>query len=63
MMNLWFVGRTTFGVSVIASGQSGADNFMAIAPFAYWQVSLITNDTHFRDFAIFLERATKQVCV
>ena len=54
-------GRTTLGASLIASGQSGADNFMAIATYDYYKLYLLTNESHFRDFAYFLEAATKQI--
>eukprot|EP00040_Diaphanoeca_grandis_P033358 m.204228 g.204228 ORF g.204228 m.204228 type:complete len:730 (-) comp32881_c2_seq5:150-2339(-) len=55
------VNRTSLGLSLIAAGQSGADNFMAITVYNFYQLFLITNDSHFYDFAHFLERSTKQV--
>jgi hypothetical protein len=55
-------GRTTLGASLIASGQSGADNFMAIAVSSYEALHrLVPGDTHFGAFAAFLAQATKQV--
>lgn len=53
--------RTTLGASLIAAGQSGADNFMAIAYYDYYRLYTITNDTHFLKFSRFLAYATKQV--
>jgi hypothetical protein len=54
-------GRNTVGASLIATGQSGSDNFMAIAVYDYYKLYTLTNETHFLEFALFLERATKQV--
>jgi hypothetical protein len=53
--------RTTLGVSLIATGQSGADNFMAEAVYDFWRLYTITRDDHYRRYALFLQDATKQV--
>ena len=55
------LARTTLGASLIAVGQSGADNFMAIATYPYYKLHQLTNDSHFLKFARFLDNATKQV--
>ena len=36
--------RTTIGLSLIASGQSGCDNYMAAAPFLLYRLGLLTDD-------------------
>jgi hypothetical protein len=38
--------KTTAGISLIATGHSGADVFLAFAPFAFYRLSLYTNDPH-----------------
>ena len=53
--------RTTLGVSLIALGQSGADNFMAIAVHDYRRLGGLLNDTHFARVGDFLSDATAQV--
>ena len=53
--------RTTHGLSLIATGHSGADNFMAAAPFLYYRLSLLTGDAHYRDLARMLLFNTKQL--
>ena len=53
--------RTTYGLSLIATGHSGADNFMGGAPFLYYRLSLLTGDSHFRDIARMLLLNTKQL--
>ena len=53
--------RTSLGASIIATGQSGADNFMAIAWFDYRRLGQWTGDTFFPLFADFLEASTTQV--
>jgi len=52
--------RTTSGLSLIATGHSGADMFMAYYPFQYYRLFLYTGDTHFRDVARMLLHNTKQ---
>jgi len=53
-------GRRTEGLSLIATGQSGADSYMAAAPFFFYRLSLLTGDAHFRDMARLLLHDTKQ---
>lgn len=53
--------RTTVGLSLIATGHSGADNYMAAAPFLYYRLALSTGDAHFRDTARMLLHDTKQM--
>ena len=53
--------RTTLGFSLIAAGQSGADNFAAIASFDFKRLGEWTNDEHFASFGAFLANATAQV--
>jgi len=53
--------RTTLGVSLIALGQSGADNFMAIAVGAFKRLGDLLDDDHYRQFGAFLQDATSQV--
>ena len=45
-------GRNTCGLSIIATGHSGADAFMAYYPFQFYRLlSYYTSNTHFRDVA------------
>lgn len=53
--------RTSLGFSLIATGQSGADNFAAIASFAFKRLGLWIADDHFISFGAFLANATAQV--
>ena len=53
--------RTTLGVSLIAVGASGADNYMAIATRAFALLGELLADTHFTRFGAFLQDATAQV--
>eukprot|EP01044_Picomonas_judraskeda_P010278 COSAG03_NODE_1309_length_4346_cov_3.897339_6_plen_128_part_01 len=53
--------RTTLGASLIASGQSGADNFAAYCVYDFYKLYRLTGDLHWRDYALFLQDATKQV--
>ncbi len=53
--------RTTIGLSIIATGQSGSDDYMAGAPFLFYRLSLLTGDAHYRDFALLLLYDTKQM--
>ena len=53
--------RTTLGVSLIATGQSGADNFAAWAVYDFVKLYKLTSDPHHLEFARFLSAATKQV--
>jgi hypothetical protein len=53
--------RTTVGMSLIATGHSGADSYMAAAPFLFYRLYLITGDMHLHDFAVMLLHDTKQI--
>jgi hypothetical protein len=53
-------GATTVGYSLIATGHSGMDLFMAGAPFFYYSLYLKTGDRHYADIARLLLHATKQ---
>jgi hypothetical protein len=53
-------GCTTTGFSLIATGHSGADLFMAAAPFFYYRLYLETGDAHYADMARQLLYDTKQ---
>jgi hypothetical protein len=53
-------GATTTGFSLIATGHSGADLFMAAAPFNYYRLYLETGDAHYRQMACQLLYNTKQ---
>jgi hypothetical protein len=55
------LNRSTIGMSLIASGHSGADNFMAREPFVYFRLYLLTGEKQFRDFARMLLYNTKQL--
>ena len=54
-------GRNTTGISLISTGHSGADNFMAIAPFWWYRIYLASGDAHFREVARLLLHDTKQI--
>jgi hypothetical protein len=53
-------GCTTTGFSLIATGHSGADLFMAAAPFYYYRLYLETGDPHYAEMARQLLFNTKQ---
>lgn len=53
--------RTTLGVSLIATGHSGSDNYMAGAPFMFYRLYLLTGDRHFLDVSRMLLHDTKQM--
>ncbi|MDQ3812381.1 MAG: hypothetical protein M3347_00350 [Armatimonadota bacterium] len=53
--------RNTVGLSLISTGHAGADNFMAIAPFLWYRIYLMTGDQHFLQSARLLLNNTKQV--
>ena len=44
-------GRQSIGLSIIATGHSGADLFMAGAPFLYYRLYVYTGDAHYADVA------------
>lgn len=54
-------GRRTEGLSLIATGHSGSDSYMAAAPFFLYRLSLLTGDAHYRDMARLLLHDTKQL--
>ena len=54
-------GRRTEGLSLIATGHSGADTYMAAAPFFYYRLSLLTADAHYLAVARLLLHDTKQL--
>jgi len=53
--------RTTYGLSLIATGHSGSDNYMAGAPFLYYRLFLLTGEKHFLDVSNMLLHDTKQM--
>jgi hypothetical protein len=53
-------GASTTGFSLIATGHSAADLFMAGAPFMYYRLYLKTGDRHYCDMARQLLYDTKQ---
>lgn len=53
-------GRDQTGLSLIAVGHSGADNFLACGPFAFFRLYAKTGDRHFLDYARFMLHNTKQ---
>jgi hypothetical protein len=53
--------RTTLGLSVIATGHSGADNCMAMTTYDYYRLWILTKDAHFLNYARFIAHSTKQM--
>jgi hypothetical protein len=53
--------RTTLGLSVIATGHSGADNCMALATYDYYRLWVLTKDPHYLAYARFIANSTKQM--
>lgn len=53
-------GATTTGFSLIACGHSGADLFLAGAPFHFYRLYLQTGDAHYAEFATQLLHDTRQ---
>ncbi len=53
-------GATTTGLSIIATGHSGADLFLAGAPFLFYRLYLQTGDIHYAEIARQLLYDTKQ---
>lgn len=49
------------GQSLIATGHSGADVYMAACSYIFFRLYLITGDRHYRDFAEFIHKNPKQV--
>ena len=54
-------GESTVGMSLISTGHSGADSFMAYYPFVYLRLYLYTGKTHYRDVAALMLCNTKQL--
>jgi len=54
-------GRSTVGMSIIATGHSGADTFMSYYSFQYYRLYLYTDDAHFLDISKMLLYGTKQL--
>ena len=52
--------RTSLGASLIATGQSGADNYMSIAVRDYARLGAWLNDDHFRNLSALLRTWTAQ---
>ena len=59
--NIYPPGRSTAGLSLIALGHSGVDNFMAAIPFLWYRLYLQTKETHFLEFAIYIQKACYQM--
>lgn len=55
-----FTKRNISGQSLIATGHSGADVYMASCPYLYYRIYLLTGDTHYLEFARFIHHNTKQ---
>lgn len=52
--------RNISGQSLIATGHSGADVYMAACPYIYYRLYLLTEDPHYLHFARFLHKNSKQ---
>jgi hypothetical protein len=59
--NAFPCSRSTLGASLIAAGQSGADNFMAVAWWVYVRLGKALGDDHYVEVGEFLYAATAQV--
>ena len=53
--------QTTAGMSLIATGQSASDVFLAFAPYAYYRLALYTGDAHFAAVAHLLMQNPRQL--
>lgn len=49
------------GQSLIATGHSGADVYMAACSYVFFRLYLMTGDDHYREFAEFIHKNPKQV--
>ena len=49
------------GQSLIATGHSGADIYMAACSYIFFRLYLITGDKHYKEFARFIHKNPKQV--
>lgn len=52
--------RNISGQSLIATGHSGADVYMASCPYLYYRLYLLTEDAHYLHFARFIHHNSKQ---
>lgn len=52
--------RNISGQSLIATGHSGADVYMASCPYLYYRLYLLTDDRHYLHFARFIHHNSKQ---
>ncbi len=52
--------RNLSGQSLIATGHSGADVYMASCPYLYYRLYLLTDDAHYLHFARFIHHNSKQ---
>jgi hypothetical protein len=59
--NAYPCARTTLGASIIATGQSGSDNYMAIASHDFARLGAWLGDAHFAAVGALLAAATAQV--
>ncbi len=53
--------RTTLGLSIIATGHSGADNCMALTTYDYYRLWILTKDPHYLRYARFISQSTLQM--
>ena len=53
-------GRNISGQSLIATGHSSADVYMAACPYLYYRIYLLTQDPHYLHFARFRHKNSKQ---
>jgi hypothetical protein len=58
--NAWPCSRTSLGASLIATGQSGVDNYLALAWWDYTRLGRLLSDAHYADVGAFLYAATAQ---
>jgi hypothetical protein len=58
--NAYPCARTTLGASIIATGQSGSDNYMAIASFDFRRLGAWLQDDHYTAVGNLLAAATAQ---
>ena len=53
--------RDMSGQSLIATGHSACDVYMAACHYVFYRLYVITGDTHYRDFARFISKNPKQL--
>ena len=56
----WDRNKTTAGITIIATGHSGADAGMAYDSYEYFRLYQYTGDRYFLKIALLLEKNTKQ---